>query len=894
MLRKQKCLKVLVSFILVVTLLVTLLTGIGFASEKPLVETTDYSLLLNRLGISAVGDSESHITRGDFTVMAVQASGTALAEEKGYFEDVSGEQAKYINAAAEFGYVRGEEDKCFNPDRIISFAEASTILRRVLGYDNVHNSETAYTPEYLLATVNAQLAEGVTASDKLTCKDAATMIFNMLNSKYVKFSGVDPNGAAIYTESNNTMLNEKYDVYIYGGVIEAVNGIAVNGVAPTDRDYIVINSNRYLNMYYNDYTLLGANVRYYVKRGADESELLFIAKDNSNKLLINIRDINSAKGFDSTDSAADKKNPVVRYTEEGAKKYTEIDIDPKATIILNGENCVSVKNSDFTAMPGKVMLIDGDGNSIFEIVMIEKYVYYRVSLVERTVNKVFDKDGKEAIDLAYCDRDKFKVITDGQEVTGDDIGNGAVLQVMCSYKDDGTIDYDKAICIEIISKTVTGTVTMLEDTDVLYLDNVKYYALPEIREKTNVGDTTTFYLGFDDVIIANDAIKQTDSQLYGYLVARERENGIYDDLSFMIYNSKNEMFVAEAADDIQYTGMYNGTYVSKRHFKADKLYDLVTPKQLIMYKLNDEGKISLIELAYDYTNAADYDGYDPDRFSLEWYDRNNTLHSTYINESYNATWDTMYFYVSTGSTDEDDFEVGSFARYGNGTRTGSTKVYDADRTLRAGVVVIEDANLAEIVDKSFFDSKYPTLITDKKIVMDKDGNEVVEYTAHEKAGGVTLRAAKENLEPLNNYLGVTSAGTITRFEDLKEGDIISYERDLQGKVCKFVVLNEYDPTHQNTYYEARYNGDKPKYIGYYNISLGHVTKFSENSNFMLDCSETRRYAYTFQPIFFYIYNTRTSEVNYVARTVTYLDEGDYVFVNSIYNRINCVILYVND
>jgi len=893
MLRNQRCIKLPVSFLLVVTLLVTMLSGIGFAWNKPIDENVDYSVLLNRLGISAVGDSEAHITRGDFTVMAVQASGTVPADEREFFNDVSGEQAKYINAAAAFGFVRGEDDSCFYPDRVISFAEAAIILRRVLGYDNVNNSETAYTPEYLLASVNAQLAQGVNASDKLTCKDASTMIFNMLDSKYVKFSGVDPNGEAVYTESSNTMLNDKFGVYAYNGTIQAIGRISLNAVNETDDEYIIIDSNRYLNLYYNDYNLLGTSVRYYIMHNDDENELIFISKDYSNCLTLNIRDINSAAGFDSTDSVANKQNPYVKYFEGNNVKATEIDIDPKATIILNGEKSVAVSNADFTTNPGKVTFIDGNGDSVYDVIMIEKYVYYRVSMVERTMNKIFDKAGKETIDLEYYDGETFKVFANNAEVSGDDIGNGAVLQVMCSYKENGEIDYDKAITIEIISKTATGTITMFEENDVLYLDDVKYYILPEIREGLNVGDTTTFYLGIDDVIVEYDKVKQTDSALYGYLVARDKENGIYEDVSFMIYNSKNEMFVAQAAEDFKYTGMYNGTYVSKRNIKKEQIFDLIAPKQLIMYKLNDEGKISLIELAYDYTNESDYDGYDPNRFSLEWHDRNNTLHSTYITESYNATWDTMYFYVSTESTDEDDFEVGSFARYGNGTRTGSTKIYDADRTLRAGVVVIEDANLDEIVDKSFFDSKYPTLITDKKIVMDKDGNEVIEYTAHEKAGGVTLRAAKENLAPLNDYLGVTST-TITRFEDLNEGDIISYERNLQGEVCKFVVLNEYDEKQENTYYEARYNGDKPKHIGYYNISLGHVTKFSENSNFMLDCSETRRYSYTFQPIFFYIYNVRTSEVNYVARTVTHLDEGDYVFVNSQYNRINCIILYVND
>ena len=67
MFKNLKNVKVSVSFVLAVALLVPLMSGMVFASANASAEAVDYSALLNRLGISAVGDSEAHITRGDFT-----------------------------------------------------------------------------------------------------------------------------------------------------------------------------------------------------------------------------------------------------------------------------------------------------------------------------------------------------------------------------------------------------------------------------------------------------------------------------------------------------------------------------------------------------------------------------------------------------------------------------------------------------------------------------------------------------------------------------------------------------------------------------------------------------------------------------------------------------------
>ena len=78
-------------------------------------------------------DPEAPITRGEFAAIAARFD-SAPYDGADRFTDIGGHwAAEYINQAAVKGWVEGQPDGSFAPDRSISRAEAMTLVNRVLG-----------------------------------------------------------------------------------------------------------------------------------------------------------------------------------------------------------------------------------------------------------------------------------------------------------------------------------------------------------------------------------------------------------------------------------------------------------------------------------------------------------------------------------------------------------------------------------------------------------------------------------------------------------------------------------------------------------------------------------------------------------------------------------------
>ena len=81
----------------------------------------------------AVFDPDAPITRGEFAAIAARFD-SAPYDGADRFTDIGGHwAAEYINQAAVKGWVEGQPDGSFAPDRSISRAEAMTLVNRVLG-----------------------------------------------------------------------------------------------------------------------------------------------------------------------------------------------------------------------------------------------------------------------------------------------------------------------------------------------------------------------------------------------------------------------------------------------------------------------------------------------------------------------------------------------------------------------------------------------------------------------------------------------------------------------------------------------------------------------------------------------------------------------------------------
>lgn len=185
------------SFILSAAIAMALLLGLCATPARADSTSLNETGILNTLAALEVmtGDTAgnlnlgSPVTRAEFTKMVVAAS-TAKdgAAQKTFspYSDVTNSHwaAGYIKTARDLGLINGYLDGTFRPNNNVTLAEAVTICLKNLGY-----TDSDFTAGYPQAQISLyyqlNLNDGLsaTAEDKLTRRQCAYLIYNMLNAK---------------------------------------------------------------------------------------------------------------------------------------------------------------------------------------------------------------------------------------------------------------------------------------------------------------------------------------------------------------------------------------------------------------------------------------------------------------------------------------------------------------------------------------------------------------------------------------------------------------------------------------------------------------------------------------------------------------------------------------
>lgn len=135
---------------------------------------------------------ENKITRAEMAKILLTALGGAtpaveLAEGRTLFSDVPVDHwaTGYINVASELKYIEGYPDKTFKPDDQVTYAEAITMVIRMLGYrSNVEMSTKQWPDNYLAKAKSLKILNNVSYDDH--SEDAlrgeiANLVWNSLN-----------------------------------------------------------------------------------------------------------------------------------------------------------------------------------------------------------------------------------------------------------------------------------------------------------------------------------------------------------------------------------------------------------------------------------------------------------------------------------------------------------------------------------------------------------------------------------------------------------------------------------------------------------------------------------------------------------------------------------------
>ncbi|MGE5590116.1 MAG: S-layer homology domain-containing protein [Bacillota bacterium] len=566
------------------------------------------------------------VTRAQFAAIAVRALGLESAANfaKGAtkFSDVAADYwaSGYINVASQQGLIAGYPDGKFGPEDPVTYAQALTIIVRMLGYAPVTEGRGIWPANYLAKAAQIGVSSGVAISGggsaPATRGDVALFVDNSLTIDLMVEDGVT-NGQITYkiAEGKN-LLNTALGATAYEGTLTSVPGLdgsldATITVATADGDEV-------LDLGSVDVArLLGHKVKAWT--GKDGS--VFFVEDKTPSTSIKT-------GTVVDTSPADGITDGISVTDDNVK----VTLPAETTYVRNFATEGGV--SAFEA--GDEIAVIYDGRSVSYVVGIG----YETGLVDKTSStytRVYFENGK-SITL-----DGESVTYSGAATKFEDIKAGDVVQYA---KISAT---DNSYLVVVTRNAKKGELTKITSSS-FYIDGTAYKAADQSAEAdgakldpndfdSSLGETTTVYLNKDGKVVAVDAAA-APTKAYALLTAEAPLVVTTTDGQVMYVKvlksdgTKATLKIANKADVDGNTVDYDAGFASAQAALTNKA------GTVIGYTVDSDGAIDEISL------YADVDS--PTTYNVK--KDNHTLQDTVTNAVYALGSSTPIFQESADGT----------------------------------------------------------------------------------------------------------------------------------------------------------------------------------------------------------------------------------------------------
>ncbi len=739
-----------------------------------------------------VGDKETGafrpndtIKRSEFAKVAVTSMGMEnLADSFNYptqFPDVVENHWAngYINVAANQGIVIGDDLGNFRPDDTITYAEAVTVLVRLIGHTPAAEKKGGFPTGYItVATQTGITKNAVASNDSAVLRGmVAQLAANTLVTKKMEQTSYGQDEA--YQVVDRTLLDDELSTKIVYDQISAVGTSSLSGTSTLKNNEVKVGNEVYevANKALPQVRkLLGFNVEAYVQEDDNGDKTLILAREQKGKnssMKINALDIE--------DVTNDSKVEVSYWIDKENDKEPEVAvIDSEAKYIYNGQ-AISFDISELKPEAGSLTLLDLNRDDEYDVVFIEEYENYVVEEVIVSSNRITDKYGKTSLVLdSENENVKFVITRGGNEIKISDINEWDVLSVAKS-KDSSVV------IVEVTTEKVTGKVTEKHD-EKFVINGKEYRVAANYTEEIKLNDEGTFYLDKDGNIAAVDAENSLSSN-YAYLTGADVTTGFDVRLKIKVFGKDGAIKVLESAEKIRFNNTPNKT--PQEVLDALKSEGAVVPA-LITYEVNAEGELTKLNTATDKTSG----GIDKNIFALNASGTLKYKESAKKLGNYNVNEETIVFDIPAGETDAKKYAVTNYKAFEDNTDY-DVLVYDVKEDLTAGVIIVTSstgiANLeasAAIIEKisislndederveklyAFIDGERKEFVTTEEDVL------VNESGAQLKAGDIVQLKANSNGEIESIRVLFEAANKTTEAKTTVGEDLVT----VYGKVTK--------------------------------------------------------------------------------------------------------------
>ena len=728
--------------------------------------------LLNALGIM-IGDEdgkfrlEDPIKRSEVAKIATAIAGlTDVAEStktQANFPDVSASHWAngYINVSQAQNFVIGDDTGKFRPDDNITYAEAVTIMMRVLGYEPAAKSNGGFPTGYLVTAGSAGLFKGgisAPTNSMATRGIVAQLAYNALTVNLMEKTGY---GAfENYEVVDKTLLYNKLDVEKLNGQVVATSETTLNGTSTLKDNQVQIKVNGETKTYTTNYDAtqhIARNVVFYVQEESNGDYNIILILNNKNK---NEEIEIKADHIDKITSTS------ISYwkNKENDKKATTATIKENPTVFYNGV-AVSLDITELTELnSGMITLLDTTNDEVYDYVFVTEYRNIIVDEVSLTGNRITDKFNLLTLTLDPEDKDlTFGIYKNGEKIGLEDIKEWDVLSVAAN---DHTISEATVIKVYVSNEKVTGKIEEIEDDmyrigDKLYevASNYKEANQPELK----LGDEGTFYLDVEGKIAAVDTETKAGSN-YAYLENAGIKGSLDTQVQFELFTKDGETVIADGASKIKVNSV--SSLKGEAVINALKEANNGEIKQLITYDTNTNGEISYINTAS--VNESSGTAL-KNTFSLDYVSENAKYNAASKKlGGFNVNSSTLVFEIPANAEDSEEYSIRTIDMFVDKS-TYDVEIYDLTEDLTASVVIVKNSTGVVNADSSI------AVVNRVAQSTNSDGDEVHKLYAFQNGKEITINAKDTDTLVKNGKV-------------LQTGDIIQYQTNSKGEIDKITVL----------------------------------------------------------------------------------------------------------
>ena len=826
------------------------------------------------------------VTRADFakTVVGVMGAYGLPETARQIFTDVPADHsaAIAIEYLYERGIMSGFENAEFKPSNNITIVQAIKTTLCILGYSEIAAERGGYPLGYYSIAVANNLLKGIDKKidDEMTYADMAVLLRNALEDSSFIVSGSYKNGYAEKQKAEGTdYLGYSLDIYKFTGLFEAINCTSIYDSAKELKTGVCEIGGEKLN--FGDKNIsqyLGMYVTAYYRKDGENANLLHItASDENDVIEINAEDIDKST----------TKN-VFKYND--GKRNKKLSIAANAIFLYNGKRLDYVVDSDLIIANGYIRLINNDGDSDYDVVIITEFETYIVDRAVAVDSLLYFKYDRGFLDLKEEGLTVARYFIDGAETEFSSIVPGSVLSVALSKNITGSILAD----IYISNNIVTGVAKVTDDEGVILEDGTQYDYTDEYISRINdvssnsyapiIGSEGDFYIDYFNKLAAFKL--STKSKTYGYVVKAyyNRKDGCIINM----FTQDGTFVDYEVAEKVKYNG---------RTPELEEIPDILmqtgdngTVNQLVVYKSNDKGLITEIKTAVDKTDEVYYVASD-EEFVLNAHPKNDAGEPVkvrfYKNVAENRPFSfvpgkTLQFMIPTDKYDKKSYRIGTKLASTDVDLPAPLYIYDAGKAGAIGAVVSNSANEGEY-------SK--PVIVDK--VMRSINDEEESGILLSFIGGTSVFAGdsviydqppESDAKGNNNWRKYVPEYGNIRISDLKRGDVIEYTTS-NGQVDMLRVIVKADDIGP-----VRIDGDHIQLNGNMIADIISVAEDAKTALvYYVDRFGTERYQTMHVNSTVYRFDSKDNEV-YISSTSD-LQPGDRVLINSYWWSPNLVVIF---